>query len=118
MNTQWLHTVLKQLRANFLAHFHALTEQDVGAILVGQSETLLIVLQQRYDYTRPQAKAAWNEFVLRYVDGHGSLSHSGLPTGRRVGVVYPKPGMVSKRPLRQVHWRIWSRTVSTARLLR
>jgi hypothetical protein len=78
MNTHLLHNVLRQFRASFLAFFSALTEQDYHTLLEEQSETLLELLQQRYGYTRPQAKAAWNEFVLRYVDGHDSKHRAGL----------------------------------------
>jgi hypothetical protein len=33
---------------------------------------LLDVLQRRYGYSVDQAKAAWNDFVLRYVDGRNA----------------------------------------------
>jgi hypothetical protein len=70
MNTVLLHTILSKFRRNFLAFFTILTEQDYQALQAGSSEGLLDLLQERYGYTRAQAKAAWNEFVLRYVDGH------------------------------------------------
>ena len=69
MNMYQIHHILRQFRASFRVFFSALTDQDFGHILAAPSEMLLIVLQERYGYTRLQAKAAWNEFVLRYVDG-------------------------------------------------
>lgn len=69
MNTQQLHAVLRQFRGSFLTFFSALTEQDYQRLLTEESESLLTLLQQRYGYTRSQAKTAWNEFVLRQVDG-------------------------------------------------
>jgi hypothetical protein len=69
MNRDLLHTILQQFQVNFLAYFSALTQCDLHTILAGESETLLTVLQARYGYTQAQAKAAWNDFVLRYVDG-------------------------------------------------
>ncbi len=71
MNSRLLHSVLTRFRASFLATFPALTPQDLRTILDGPSETLLDLLQTRYGYTRAQAKAAWNDFVLVHVDGHG-----------------------------------------------
>ena len=69
-NTPRLHHVLRRFRVSFLTYFTACTEQDYATLLEGQSETLLDLLQQRYGYTRGEAKATWNEFVLRHVDGH------------------------------------------------
>lgn len=69
MNMYQIHQILRQFRRGFRAFFSALTDQDFGVILAAPSEMLLVVLQERYGYTRLQAKAAWNEFVLRYVDG-------------------------------------------------
>jgi hypothetical protein len=69
MNRQGLHRVLTQFSVEFRVHFGRLTEQDVHLILTGPRETLLTVLGHRYGYTPAQAKTAWNEFVLRAVDG-------------------------------------------------
>jgi hypothetical protein len=69
MNAHHLHALLIQFRFTFLTYFTALTDDDLVIILQGPSESLLEVLQQRYDYTREQAKGAWNEFVLRHIDG-------------------------------------------------
>jgi hypothetical protein len=69
MNMYQIHSILRQFRTSFRAFFSVLTDQDFSVILTAPGETLLIVLQERYGYTRLQAKAAWNEFVLRYVDG-------------------------------------------------
>lgn len=81
MNAHHLHTVLVQFRVTFLTYFTALTDDDLATILQGPSETLLEVLQLRYGYTREQAKAEWNEFVLRHVDGHQAVSGSSALRG-------------------------------------
>jgi hypothetical protein len=69
MDTNLLHTILQRFQVNFLAYFDNLTLCDLQTILAGESDTLLALLQERYGYNQNQAKAAWNEFVLRYVDG-------------------------------------------------
>lgn len=69
MQNNILHPILRRFRVRFLAFFSALNEQDVEMVLAGGSETLLSLLQSRYGYTAQQAITAWNEFVLRYVDG-------------------------------------------------
>jgi hypothetical protein len=72
MNKTLLHDTLLQHRGAFLGYFAAITEQDVGLILAGESEVLLELLQARYGCTQPEAKVAWNDFVLRFVDGFAS----------------------------------------------
>ncbi|HXF61740.1 MAG TPA: hypothetical protein VNK95_08985 [Caldilineaceae bacterium] len=69
MDKHLLTCVLTQFRANFLTYFPELSDQDLRLILLGPSETLLTVLQAHYGYTLAEAKAAWNDFVLREVDG-------------------------------------------------
>lgn len=69
MNRDLLHTVLKQFQVHFCTFFPALTASDLQAILAGECEMLLLILQDRYGYTRLQAKNAWNEFVLCHLDG-------------------------------------------------
>jgi hypothetical protein len=78
MNTHLLHNALRQFRMSFLAFFSALTEHDYQTLLEAEREMLLDLLQERYGYTRGEAKAAWNEFVLRYVDGHDAEAGAGL----------------------------------------
>jgi hypothetical protein len=67
-----------------MAEFPALTQQDLSAILNGPSETLLDRLQARHGYTRAQAKAAWNDFVLDHVDGSGEDSAAAARYGNMV----------------------------------
>ena len=69
MNTNILHRTINQFRQPFQATFSQLTEQDLSTILAGPSETLLGILHERYGYSHAQAIHAWNEFVLRHVDG-------------------------------------------------
>lgn len=71
MDSHRLHAVLSRFFDRFLAAFPALTPQDLSTLLAGSGETLLDLLQRRYGYTRAQAKAAWNDFVLTHVDGCG-----------------------------------------------
>jgi len=84
MNMYQNHHILRQFRASFRAFFSALTDHDLGVILMAPSEVLLITLQERYGYTHLQAKAAWNEFVLRYVDGRVSKDRAELACAVRV----------------------------------
>jgi hypothetical protein len=78
MNKHLLHNFLREFRVSFLTFFTALTEQEYQTLLEEQSETLLDFLQDRYAYTRGQAKTVWNEFVLRHVDGHDPRHRAGL----------------------------------------
>ena len=74
MNPTILHRTIRQFRQSFLADFSQLTEQDLHTILDGPSETLLTVLYNYYGYTPAQAIGAWNEFVLRRVNGQQSMA--------------------------------------------
>jgi hypothetical protein len=69
MNHKILHRTIRQFQQAFKVDFNQLTDQDIQTILHGPSETLLAVFQKRYGYTPAQAIHAWNEFVLRRVDG-------------------------------------------------
>lgn len=73
MKASLLHTVLLRRQGRFRAHFAALGEQDVRAILDGEADVLLEILQRRYGYGNREAREAWNDFVLRYVDGEDGL---------------------------------------------
>jgi hypothetical protein len=64
------HQVLIHCEASFRHFFSILTDEDMHTLLAGSPAALLMVLEQRYGYAAPQAKAAWNEFILRYVDGN------------------------------------------------
>ncbi|MEZ4681848.1 MAG: hypothetical protein R2932_47325 [Caldilineaceae bacterium] len=77
MKSTILQRTIQEFQQPFLAEFNRLSEQDFYAILAGSSETFLQVLHKRYGYTRQQAIRAWNEFVLKYVDGHGSTMPCG-----------------------------------------
>lgn len=69
MNRVILHRTLRQFRRQFLADFRQVTEQDLHTILTSSSEMLLTVFATRYNYSREEAIGAWNEFVLRHIDG-------------------------------------------------
>lgn len=70
MSDEKLQETLRRFRSTFRAWFVAVTDQDMCAILAAPRATLLSVLGERYGYSSAEAKAAWNEFVLRHVDGH------------------------------------------------
>lgn len=84
MNHNVLHRTIRQFRQLFLADFNQLTEQDLCTILNGPSETLLVVFRKRYGYTPTQAIQAWNDFVLRRVNGPRTRS-SDISLARVVG---------------------------------
>lgn len=72
MNRIVLHRTIRQFRHQFLTDFQLFTEQDIQRILTGPCETLLALFAERYDYSRDEAIFAWNEFVLRRVDGESN----------------------------------------------
>ena len=76
MNPTILHRTIRQFRQSFLTDFSQLTEQDLHTILNGHSETLLTVLHKHYGYTPAQAISAWNEFVLRRVNGQRTMAYN------------------------------------------
>ncbi len=84
MDSRRIRAIVTRFRASFLATFPALTMQDLYMIVTGPSETLLDRLQVRYGYTRTEAKAAWNDFVLAHVDGHGEMLP---PAGAEAAVI-------------------------------
>src|SRR5262245_4829067 len=69
MNNEQFHQVLIRFEPSFRACFPALTDEDFQQLLAGPRENLLLVLHRRYGYSNAQARSAWNEFILRYVDG-------------------------------------------------
>lgn len=79
MNPTILHRTIRQFRHAFLTDFNRLTEQDLRTILNGPSETLLTVLNKHYGYTPAQAISAWNEFVLRRVNGQRAKAYGSSP---------------------------------------
>jgi hypothetical protein len=83
MNAQLLHATLRRFRRSFLAFFPALTVQDYHTLLAGEGETLLAVLHMRYGCTPGEARGAWNEFVLRHVDGCDDRCTHRPPAKRR-----------------------------------
>jgi hypothetical protein len=91
MDAQLLHATLKRFRGSFLAFFPALTTQDYQTLLAGEGETLLDLLGRRYGCTRGEARSAWNEFVLRHVDGR-DLCHTRVRAA---------PGMARKNRCKQ-----------------
>ncbi len=69
MNTALIHIILRRYRRSFLTFFAAFGEQDVERALHGDGAYLLQMFAERYGYGQSEAKAAWNEFVMRFVDG-------------------------------------------------
>jgi hypothetical protein len=83
--------LLDQIRgrqiADLRAYFPDLAERDLMLILGSKPEHAVYVLQQCFDCDMEDAKAAWNDYVLRYVDGPsnadgGQAPHSSLPPAR------------------------------------
>ena len=65
--------VLRRFESSFRGYFTQITDDDMAQLLDNPRESLLVVLQERYGYSSPEAKAAWNDFVLRVVDGHPAV---------------------------------------------
>lgn len=66
--------LLTQIRSRHVAQlracFPSLTERDLLQILGSHKpQQAVYVLQQCFGCDREDAKAAWNDFVLRYIDG-------------------------------------------------
>jgi hypothetical protein len=55
--------------ADLRACFPGLSEGDIIQMLCTRPDHAGILLQQCFDCDMADAKAAWNDFVLRYVDG-------------------------------------------------
>ena len=103
MNKDILAGKWKQVKGKVRDWWGDVTDDDVAQIN-GKFETFVGVLQERYGYTRAQAKAAWNEFVLRYVDGH--------TVKRQVCPAHPGTlmnGRISHRGQNQPGWQLHSR---------
>lgn len=83
--------LLDQIRSRQIADLRAcfpdLAERDLMQILGSKPEHAVYVLQQCFDCDLEDAKAAWNDYVLRYVDGPSTAdgaqtSHSAIPPAR------------------------------------
>jgi hypothetical protein len=65
--------LLTQIRSRQAAHlracFPSLAERDLIQILASKPKQAVYVLQQSFGCDIEEAKAAWNDFVLRYMDG-------------------------------------------------
>lgn len=70
--------MLAQLRGRQAAHLRAcfphLAERDLMLLLCSTPPQAISVLQQCFGYDWEDAKAAWNDFVLRYIDGAPAAS--------------------------------------------
>src|SRR4051794_14868042 len=49
--------------------FPGLAERDLMQILAAKPQHAVYILQRCFDCPQEEAKAAWNDFVLRYIDG-------------------------------------------------
>jgi hypothetical protein len=83
--------LLTQIRsrqvANLRACFPDLAERDLMQILCSTPRHAVYVLQQSFHCDIEEAKAAWNDYVLRYVDGPSTpddrqARHSAIATAR------------------------------------
>jgi hypothetical protein len=55
--------------ADLRACFPDLCERDLMLLLTARPPQAVYILQQSFDCAMEDAKAAWNDYVLRYVDG-------------------------------------------------
>jgi hypothetical protein len=69
--------LLTQIRSRQAAHLRAcfptLAERDLLQIVGSRPQHAVYVLQQSFGCDVEDAKAAWNDFVLRYLDGPGYI---------------------------------------------
>ena len=72
--------LLKCIRTHQAADLHscfpALSERDILQVLCATPERAVYILQQCYGWDVADAKAVWNDYVLRYVDGHRTQSQT------------------------------------------
>ena len=52
--------------------FPSLTERDLVQMLNAPAQRAIDILQRSFGGSREDAKAAWNDYVLRYIDGQRS----------------------------------------------
>ena len=74
----------KQMRG-LRACFPSLTERDLVQMLNAPAQRAIYILQRSFGGNLEDAKAAWNDYVLRYIDGQPSdcefsPQHSRMPT--------------------------------------
>ena len=74
MNTYQFHSILRRYRKSFQEYFTALDAADIDLALQQGGTKVLDILAERYGYEEHEARAAWNDFVLRYVDGREFIS--------------------------------------------
>jgi len=61
----------KQMRG-LRACFPSLTERDLVQMLNAPAQRAIYILQHSFGGNLEDAKAAWNDYVLRYIDGQSS----------------------------------------------
>jgi hypothetical protein len=75
--------LLTQIRSRQAAHLRAcfptLAERDLLQIVGSKPQHAVYVLQQSFGCDVEDAKAAWNDFVLRYLDGPDYADPSAAP---------------------------------------
>jgi hypothetical protein len=55
--------------ADLRLHFPALSERELMQLLAASPQHAAYILQRCFGCDAAEAKAAWNEYVLRYIDG-------------------------------------------------
>jgi hypothetical protein len=75
--------LLTRLRARHAADlrtcFPGLAERDLMQILAAKPQHAVYILQQCFGCHQEEAKAAWNDFVLRYIDGPRAAGGADCP---------------------------------------
>ncbi|MFN8464025.1 MAG: hypothetical protein U0X20_00680 [Caldilineaceae bacterium] len=66
--------------ADLHARFSALSERDIIQILCATPDRAVYILQQCYGWDAEDAKAVWNDYVLRCVDGHSTPGQMEIST--------------------------------------
>jgi hypothetical protein len=76
MNDNELLTRLRTRHAAVLrTYFPSLSERDLMQILAAKPHHAVYILQQCFGCAPEDAQAAWNDFVLRYIDGVHAPPH-------------------------------------------
>jgi hypothetical protein len=68
-NEELLVSIRTKQMAGLRTCFPSLTERDLVQILNAPARRAICILQRSFGGNLEDAKAAWNDYVLRYIDG-------------------------------------------------
>ncbi len=69
-NAELLTRLRTRETADLRLHFPGLSERELMQLLAASPQHAVYILQRCFGCDVADAKAAWNDYVLRYVDGH------------------------------------------------